>query len=275
MFIINSVNVSTADQINSVKRVGFERSTAWETVVYCTSRGLHRSGDDRVEISKKRVYINAIWLKLLNDDTGGDNASLASSKMVRMLKSMYNSVKMFVKSNSTMADYLNSYIGVKQGETLSPLLFILFFNDMSSYIQGAHADVVTLNELPIYLLFFADDTVLSSYSVVGLQTLLNKSHDCCKCWNVAVNVNKTVAMVCKTGLKNENVVLFYNHEKIKVVSKFTYLCDILSYNGKHYQSQRALVGQALKATFFLKALFEHVSLKPSDCMILPIMNYGS
>jgi len=53
--------------------------------------------------------------------------------------------------------------------------------------------------------------------------LLNKLHDYCKCWNVTVNVNKAVAMVCKTGPKNENVDLFYNHEKFKVVSKFTYL----------------------------------------------------
>jgi len=39
------------------------------------------------------VYMNYIWFKLLNDDTGGNNASLASSKMVRMLRSMYNSEK--------------------------------------------------------------------------------------------------------------------------------------------------------------------------------------
>ena len=143
-----------------------------------------------------------------------------------------------------------------------PCFFILFINDMSSYIQGTHADVVTLNELTIYLLLFAHDTVLFSYSVAGLQTLLNKLYDYCKCWTVTVNVNTTVAMMCKTGPKNENVDLFYNHEK-------------------HYQSQKALADQAWKATFSLKSLFERVSLKPSekvklfDCMIIPIMNYGS
>jgi len=48
---------------------------------------------------------------------------------------------------------------------------------MPSYIQGKNTDVVTLNELQIYLLLFADDPVLLSYSVEGLQTLLNKLHD--------------------------------------------------------------------------------------------------
>jgi len=47
------------------------------------------------------VNRNAIWFKLSNDDTGSDNASLASSKMVHMLKSMYNITKMCVKSNPT------------------------------------------------------------------------------------------------------------------------------------------------------------------------------
>jgi len=48
-----------------------------------------------------------------------------------------------------------------------------------------------------------------------------------------VNVNKTVAIVCRTGPKNEHVDLFYNLEKIKAVSKFKYLGVTLSYNGKH------------------------------------------
>ena len=59
-------------------------------------------------------------------------------------------------------------MGAKQGEPLSPLLFILFINDMSEYLKDESVEVVSLEELQIFLLLFADDTVLFSYTVEGL-----------------------------------------------------------------------------------------------------------
>jgi hypothetical protein len=40
-------------------------------------------------------------------------------------------------------------------------------------------DTFTVDELQIFLLLFADDTALFSYSVDGLQHLLNKLPQCC------------------------------------------------------------------------------------------------
>lgn len=117
------------------------------------------------------LYRNGIWFKLIE--------SGVSSKIVHMLQSMYSCVKSCVKANGSLSECFDSYMGVKQGEPLSPLLFIFFVNDMYENIQNVNNDVFTLDELQIYLLLFADDTVLFSYSKEGLQLLLNQLYDYC------------------------------------------------------------------------------------------------
>jgi hypothetical protein len=74
-----------------------------------------------------------------------------------MVKSIYSSVRLRVKAGGVLSDAL---LVVKQGEPLSPLLFLFFINDIIDDISTDTADgIVTLNDYLIYLILFADDTV--------------------------------------------------------------------------------------------------------------------
>jgi len=79
-------------------------------------------------------------------------------KIVKTLQSMYSTVNSCVRVNGTLSEFFDSYMGVKQGEPLSPLLFIFFVNDMSLYFQIDSLDYLSIDELQIYILLFADDT---------------------------------------------------------------------------------------------------------------------
>ena len=92
-----------------------------------------------------------------------------SSKMVNMLRAIYESVKPCVRVNGRLSDYIDSHMGVKQGEPLSPLLFIFFIDDLTKSLKDVTQDYITLNDLQIYLLLLADDTVLFSETSEGLQ----------------------------------------------------------------------------------------------------------
>ena len=63
-----------------------------------------------------------MWYKLLRDG--------CSTSMVKALKAMYESVRMRVKHNNSYSDFFISNSGVKQGDSLSPIIFIFFINDL-------------------------------------------------------------------------------------------------------------------------------------------------
>ena len=62
---------------------------------------------------------------------------------------------------------------------------------MSSYLQTDSLDYLFIDDLQIYILFFADATVLFSYAKPGLQILFNKLHTYCNERGITVNTDKT------------------------------------------------------------------------------------
>jgi hypothetical protein len=53
-----------------------------------------------------------------------------SCKLLDIIKSIYASVQSCLNVNTKLTDLFDVTIGLKQGEPLSPLFFILFINDM-------------------------------------------------------------------------------------------------------------------------------------------------
>ena len=142
-------------------------------------------------------------------------------------------------------------------------------------------DAFTLNDLKIFVLLFADDTALISYTPHGLQKLIDQLQAYCTKWGITVNTDKTVVMVFKQGNRVENIDMYYNGKRLHVVAKFTYLGVTLSSNGSFYQAQKSLADQGSWALFSLFTVFYKVELditdkiKLFDSMICPILNYGS
>ena len=76
--------------------------------------------------------------------------------------------------------------------SLPPTLFLFFINDIIDDISTDTADgIVTMNDYLIYLILFADDTVLLGKTPEILQHLLDKLFIYCRKWNIEVNIDKT------------------------------------------------------------------------------------
>ena len=219
------------------------------------------------------VYRNGIFYKLL--ETG------VSTKFVNIIRKMYENVRSSVRVNGNITESFESFKSVKQGEPLSPLLFLMFINDMYSALSEGTFDTFSVDDINLFLLLFADDTVLMSYSKNGLQKLLDNLYMYCTTWGISVNTEKTVVMVFKKGNRQENVEFVYNGTKLTVVSKFKYLGVVLSSNGCYFQTQKYLALQASRAMFSLNSLFEKIDLvitdklKLFDAMVASILYYGS
>lgn len=218
------------------------------------------------------VYRNGIWYKLCQIGV--------SLKFVKSIKAIYNSVKVCVKSLGKLSDSFDSLVGVKQGEPLSPLLFILFLNDLSSELDMDVDTELIIEEFQKFVLLFADDTLLLAETLPDLQNLLNKLSTYCEKWNITVNTDKTKVLVFKRSSRPEDFDIFYGNVRLDVVRNFIYLGVNVTSNGNFSHAQKHLSEQASKALYSLGLIFDtnelcvNDKLKLFDSLILPILNYG-
>ena len=171
-------------------------------------------------------------------------------------------------------------MGVRQGDNLSPNLFKIFINDLSSMLSNT-PDTVPLNNLDIHCLLYADDVVLLSTSANGLQQKINTLEDFCQRWCLSVNVEKTKVLVFnKAGKLLKNNFLL-NNNILENVTNYRYLGVIFSASGTFSLAKDALYKNGLKCYFKLckDILSFHPSIKTSlhilDHTIKPVLLYGS
>ena len=190
-----------------------------------------------------------------------------------------------MRSLGKISECFDSLVGVKQGEPLSPLLFILFLNDLADELEVNvnyfDTDGDEIEQVQKFILLFADDTLLLAETENELQYMLNKLCIYCKIWNIIVNTDKTKIMVFKLSLRPIPLNIYFDEILLESVNNFIHLGVNVSSNGKFFQAQKHLSEQATKAMFVLKNLFDNKllciedKLKLFDSLVQPILMYGS
>ena len=221
-----------------------------------------------------------------------------SSKVLNIIKSLYNEVILSVKGeekkssqpkngvfNGTNYDEKNSFqsnYGLLQGESLSPLLFSLYVNDLPELLNNVDIGI-KVQEIIIKLLMFADDTVVFSETIEGLQKGIDSVRDYCRKWGITVNVPKTKVLVFKKGGKvSKNEKWNFGNLTLEVVKQFNYVGCIFTSSGNFTACMNALKESGKRALFLLSNMF-HVNqeilpfnkLQLFNSKVLPILSYGS
>ena len=132
-----------------------------------------------------------LWQKLLQNG--------CSKIMLKALFSMYESIKSCVRYKNKCSSFFTIHTGVKQGDPLSPVLFIFFINDILESTRSDNIDLFDSNYINLFMLLYADDAVLFSKSPVHLQEMLNKLHEYSQTWGLQVNTSKTKIMIFEKG----------------------------------------------------------------------------
>ncbi len=211
----------------------------------------------------------ALFYKLLKRGVGGN--------FLRTLQSLYKEVFYHIKLPEGLTEYVNSSKGVKQGCVLSPSLFNLFISDLPAIFDDT-CNPASLHNKPVSCLMFADDLVLISLSISGLQTSLNKLEEYCTKWNLNINHNKTKIIIFnKAGHCLRHIKFSVNGQLLEVCSSYMYLGVIFTPCGSFTKAVDHLTDQAMKALFKLKQkdIRDNVytGLKLFDTLIMPIIRY--
>ena len=104
---------------------------------------------------------DVIWYKLIKLGVRG--------KMLNVVISIYEEVKSKVKYNNSLSETCDCYLGVRQGECLSPFLFSIYINDVERELINRDAKGVDIDLIKLFLLLYADDITLFSDSADGTR----------------------------------------------------------------------------------------------------------
>ena len=118
--------------------------------------------------------------------------------------------------------------GLKQGYSLSPLLFNLYINDLAFKIDALGIGVKT-GDHTVSSLLYADDIVLIAESEPDLQSMLDIMGTWCKNNLVSINASKTnIVYFRNLSVPQSNVTFSVNDDAISYASQYKYLGLVLS-----------------------------------------------
>ena len=229
----------------------------------------------------------SLWTKLIACNING--------KIMKLIYNIYQNTKACVKLNNTISHSFRCNIGVRQGDNLSPLLFALFINDFEEFLSLKYDGLCSLNNLftnvstydeiltylRLYILLYADDTIIMAENPYQLQLALNALNAYCQTWKLKININKTkIIRFTQKRCPSFNYDFWLNGEKVELVETYVYLGTTISFNGKFKGAIEKQIMQANRALFAIKSKKEKYNLPTDimldlfDKMIFPVLSYG-
>ena len=195
---------------------------------------------------------------------------------INILMTWHDGLWCRVKWDDHFSEWFPIMAGVRQGGVLSPDLYSIYVDDLIHLLKssgiGCHS-----NRAFESALFYADDMVVMSPSLKGLQRLLNLCNDYCIQWDIRLNAKKTKNLFfgCKTAPTHS---LKLNDADIKWEAKWKYLginlksglnfdCCIQETIAKYYRALNAILRVEGRSN-------DIIMLRLLEAHCIPILTYG-
>ena len=131
------------------------------------------------------VCRDTLWKKLAKMGFGG--------QFLESLKSLYKGDFVTCEANGITSKPVFLGRGLRQGCSLSPMLFALYVSDMSKDLHASNLGVL-LHKVCVSSLFFADDILLVARDADGLRRLLEIVQQHCEDLDMKLSVTKSKVM---------------------------------------------------------------------------------
>ena len=209
--------------------------------------------------------------------------------LIKMIKNMLKDKKFIIDINGVKLDKIFTIKnGLQQGTVTSPLLFILYINEL----------LVKLNKIKgkKYSLAFADDIVIYTADCKAdriqkeLQNMLNITQNYVDSWRLKINFNKCESIMFRNNLKLCHTTIRQNWRQFNVRAVNGHVCKNkngvrylgiwLKYNLNFHDHIKKQLEKANKAFHISRKLFysRNISTKVKiiayQAIIRPILTYG-
>ena len=242
--------------------------------------------DKYTKVKKARLYACFVDLRKAFDTVCRDlllhkiTCLGISGNFFNCLTDMYRNSIAHIKISKLLSPNIDIGKGTEQGHPLSPDLFKIYINDLSSLLKSV-GDYPILADVLISHLLWADDLVLLALSPKALQDNINILFGFCNSMGLEVNIKKTkIVIFCPPKRKQSYETFTLGGQPIQHTEKYCYLGIIFHRNGSFTAANTELRAKALRALYGLKGnivkdALSHRSLNILfDSLIKPILLYG-
>lgn len=206
------------------------------------------------------------------------------SKALDSIIDLYSKLKMFYVVNGISSKNMKINKGIPQGETLSPLFFILFMSNLETFLREEGVTGAGLGgSLEILLLAFADDIVILGDTAQDIQRKLNALQKYCKINGLSVNTKKTKIVLFHRSPRIFKMPRFkYGDATIDVVKSYTYLGIDFASSGKFNTAAKERLSKTNQAIGATRSKIQRANPSSSRAMdklyqsiVEAVMLYGS
>ncbi|KAI5717270.1 hypothetical protein M8J77_003059 [Diaphorina citri] len=200
-------------------------------------------------IKKRKLYVAFVDFKSAFSEVNHDLlfekmfAFGISGKIISLIRTLYQQSQVQIRVEDKLTPPCKITKGVITGDSISPLNFVIFINDLEDYLRSHGMEGVSVtSSVDILLLLYADDLILMGSSPVDLQKKLTLLFSYCQENKMQVNESKSKVVIFRRGGRISRFDVFhYGDRRLEVCSDYNYLGILFSSHGVfHKASQQAL-----------------------------------
>ena len=114
----------------------------------------------------------------------------------------------------------------------------------------------------MYVLLYADDTLILAETPAQLQLAMHAASDYCVQWGLTINLTKTKVVIFSRGRVTTNYHFKFGVLDIETVYSYEYLGVVFNYNGRLNSAINERITPARKAMFGLNSKAVRLQLPP-------------